>query len=143
MLYLNVVWPAIYVSGALGQFWFLILATMLIETLAVKFLLNYAWKKSIQIAVVGNLVSGLLGTFVMVFAMLGWHFVMDGLVPGATFGSINWIATYVLMCLGSVFIETLAVKLMFKIPIKKLFLPLLIGNLLSYLFILGVSLMGS
>ena len=51
------------------------------------------------------------------------------------FDIINWVATYILMCLGSVLIVTITIKLIFKDTIKRLFLPLLIGNLLTYGFI--------
>lgn len=66
--------------------------------------------------------------------MLFWHLVVDNFVHG-TFGIINWIATYILMCLGSVLLETLTVKLIYKEKIKRLFLPMLTGNFLSYAFI--------
>jgi hypothetical protein len=68
------------------------------------------------------------------WAMLFWHLIIDRLTQ-ATFANINWIATYILMCLGSVFFETLIIKIIYKEKIKRLFLPMLTGNLLSYAFI--------
>jgi hypothetical protein len=85
-------------------------------------------------SLIGNCVSGFIGTFIMTFAMLFWHLIVDTFVNG-TFNTINWVATYVLMCFGSVFLETLTIKIIYKEPIKKLFLPMLTGNLLSYAFI--------
>jgi len=87
-------------------------------------------------SLIGNLVSGFIGTFVMVFAMILWHFVVDSFLPHGTFDIVNWIATFVLMFCGSVLIETLAIKLIYKEKIKRLFLPMMIGNLFSYIFIL-------
>lgn len=131
----NMVWPAIYVMGTFYKFWFLVIGTVVLETFIVKYFLKFSWLKSIIISLVGNCVSGLIGTFVMMWAMLGWHMLADRFVPDATFDHINWVATYILMCLGSVFLETLAIKVIYKERIKSLFLPMLTGNLLSYAFI--------
>ena len=70
----------------------------------------------------------------MMFGMLGWHAVADLFLQG-TFSYANWIMTYFLMCIGSVLIETKTVSLIYKVDLKKLFLPMLIGNLLTYVFI--------
>ena len=66
--------------------------------------------------------------------MIFWHFIIDHLVNG-TFNTFNWVATYILMCFGSVFLETITIRLIYKEPIKNLFLPMLTGNFLSYAFI--------
>lgn len=129
------VWPAIYVSETFWQFWFLIIGTIVIEIFVIKYFLKFSWTKSFISAVVGNFVSGIVGTFVMMWAMLFWHLIADNFVPHGTFDFINWIATYLLMCLGSVFLETLTIKIIYKEKVKRLFLPLLTGNLLSYAFI--------
>ena len=131
---LDMVWPALYVSQTFEKFWFLIFGTIVIELCTIKYFLKFSWKKSVFISVIGNCVSGIIGTNVMVFGMLFWHLIADNFLPG-TFNTTNWIATYVLMCLGSVFLETLTIKMLYKEPIKKLFLPMLLGNLLSYIFI--------
>jgi len=129
------VWPAIYVYDEIWRFWFLAFATIVIETFTIMAILKYSLQKSFLASVVGNLISGIVGTFVMMWAMLFWHLIADNFLPHATFDIINWIATYILMCLGSVFIEILTIKLIFRETIKKLFIPLLIGNLLTYSFI--------
>ena len=129
------VWPAIYVYDEVWRFWFLVFATIVIETFTIMGMLKYSLKKSFLASVIGNLVSGLIGTFVMMWAMLFWQLLADNFVPHATFDIINWVATYILMCLGSVFIETLTIKIILKDTLKRLFIPLLIGNLLTYSFI--------
>ena len=129
------VWPAIYVYDEVWRFWFLVFATIIIETLTIMVILKYPIRKSFFVSLIGNFVSGLIGTFVMMYAMLFWHFVAVRFVPHATFDKINWVATYILMCFGSVFIETLAIKLIFKDTINRLYFPLLLGNLLTYAFI--------
>lgn len=132
---LDMVWPAIFVSETFWHFWFLIIGTIVIETFVIKYFLKYSWKKSIIVSIVGNCASGIVGTFIMTFAMLFWHLVADTLIFRATFNVFNWIATFVIMCLGSVYIETYTIKILYKEKIKQLFLPMLVGNFLSYLFI--------
>jgi hypothetical protein len=132
---LDMVWPAIYVSESLSKFWFLVIGTIILELFVIKYFLKFSWTKSFIASVVGNCVSGFVGTFVMVWAMLFWHLLADRFVPHATFDIINWVATYVLMCLGSVFLETLTISIIYKEKIKRLFLPMLTGNFLSYAFI--------
>jgi len=132
---LNMIWPATYVVVELWRFWFLVIATIIIETLTIRFILKYPWGKSFIASLIGNAVSGFAGTFIMTWAMIFWHLLVDSFLPKATFDIVNWIATYILMCIGSVFLEVLTIKLIFKDKIKKLFIPLLIGNLLTYGFI--------
>lgn len=124
-----------YVHDEVWRFWFLVFATVIIEMFAIRIMLKYSWQKSFLASLIGNLVSGIIGTFVMMWAMLAWHLVADNFVPHATFDPINWVATYILMCLGSVLIETWTIKMIFQDTIKRLFIPLLIGNLLTYGFI--------
>lgn len=135
MISLNMIWPALYISEELWRFWFLVLLTILIETFTIKAILPYTWRKSALASLVGNLVSGFIGTFIMMWAMLFWHFTVDSFLPHATFDKINWIATYVIMCTGSVLIEAFAVSIIFKESIKRLYVALLIGNLMTYAFI--------
>lgn len=131
---LNVIWPAIYVSQTFWKFWYLIIATIVIELVVLRLLLRFSWKKALFASIIGNLVSGIAGTFVMMFGMLGWHAVADHFLQG-TFSYVNWVMTYLLMCVGSVLIETKTVSLIYKVSLKKLFLPMLTGNLLTYIFI--------
>ncbi len=140
---LNVIWPALYVLESLWEFWYLVIGTVLIETVVIKYAFKLSWKKSAVMSLIGNVVSGLIGTCLMVFGMLFWHLVFDGLFSGATFSSINWVATFILMCLGSVFLEAFAVKIIYKEKMRRLFLPLLTGNFLSYLFIAIFMLVGN
>jgi hypothetical protein len=130
----DMVWPAVYLSQTLWKFWFLVIGTIIIETFVIKYFLRFNWKKAFMASFIGNCVSGFVGTFIMVWGMLFWHLIVDQFVNG-TFNLINWIATYVLMCLGSVFLEALAIKLIYKEKIKRLFVPMLTGNFLSYVFI--------
>lgn len=135
MILLNMIWPALYVSQTFWKFWFLIVGTLIIETFLIKYLLRYSWQKSFLASFVGNAVSAFAGTFCMMYGMILWHALVDNFLPQATFDPINWVATYSLMCLGSVFFEVIVVSILFKERVKRLMLPLLVGNLLSYAFI--------
>ena len=66
--------------------------------------------------------------------MVAWHAVADPFLQGS-FSYFNWIMTFFLMCIGSVLIETKSVSLIYKVNIKNLFIPMLSGNLLTYIFI--------
>jgi len=132
MISLNMVWPAMYVAEEFFQFWFLILATIVIETFTIKAMLKYPLKKALKASLIANLVSGSIGIYLMMMAMLCWHTISDGILNNRTFDNINWIASYILMCIGSIIIETLTIKVIFKDTIKRLLLPLMIGNLLTY-----------
>jgi hypothetical protein len=135
MIILNLIWPAIYVYDELWKFWYLVFATILIETLAIKALLNYPLKKSFWISIIGNLISGIIGSFVMMYGMLLWDAFTFTFLSDSNFDKFNRFATYFLMCIGSVIIETLAIKLILKEKFIKLLVPLLIGNALTYCFI--------
>ncbi len=135
MIPLNLIWPAAYVYEEYNRFLYLVVMTILVEWLVVKWLLKYSYIKSLVIAIIGNLISGFIGTFLMMFGMLVWHFIFDQLLPRATFDPINWGATYVLMCFGSVLLETLSIHKIYKESIRKLFIPLLIGNVITYIVI--------
>ena len=133
MCLLNMIWPAIFVANGLAKLWYCIFFTIVIEWLLINLFLKCNWKQSFLMSAIGNTVSGLAGIHVLPFAMIFWHAAVDKILPHATFDIINWYCTYILMCLGSVAIETLAVKLIFKMSFRKLFLPLLIGNFMTYL----------
>ena len=135
MITWNVVWPAIYVTEEIQSFWFLVFITIAIEALSLMALAKFRAKKAIIIASVGNVVSGMIGTFVMMWLLLFWHLAVDNFLTGATFDPINWHATFILMCIGSVVLEALSIKLFFSESFRKLFIPLLLGNIMTYSFI--------
>ncbi|HYF30447.1 MAG TPA: hypothetical protein VD993_04960 [Chitinophagaceae bacterium] len=128
---LNLIWPAIYVAMGLRNLWYCILITIVLEWIIVQLLLRKGWRTSGFMSLVGNAVSGFFGIFIMPYVMFLYHSVADPLT-GGTFNIINLVATLVIMCFGSVAIEVLVVKWIWKTPFKKLFIPLLIGNLLTY-----------
>lgn len=132
---LNMVWPAIYIADEVSKFWFLIFATILIEIFTIKYLMKITWIKSLIASIIGNLLSGFIGTTIMMFAMIIWHFFFDWILPHATFDIFNWIMSYILMCFGSVLIEVIVIRFIYKLNFKKLFIAMLVGNVMSYSFI--------
>jgi hypothetical protein len=132
---LNIVWPALYVFTELWKFWYLVLGTILIETFTVKFILGFPLKKSFYVSLIANLVSGTIGVIIMMFAMGFWHSIMDNFLADGTFDRTNWIATYILMFAGSVIIEVLTIRVIYHQPSRTLWLPLLLGNLITYALI--------
>jgi hypothetical protein len=133
-IFANMVWPALYVGATFGRFWFLVIGTIVIESVLLRRFLRISWKESLLLSSVGNIFSGAVGTIAMMVAMLFWHIIVDNLTD-STFHMLNWVATYVIMCLGSIFLEVVAVKKMCTLPTRKLFPLMLIGNILSYIFI--------
>ncbi len=133
MKLLDMIWPAIYVASGLAKLWYCIFFTIIIEWLIIRIFLKCGWARSFLMSLIGNTVSGLAGIYLMPFVMIFWHMLADSIMPNATFDIINWYCTYILMCLGSVALETFTVKIIFGTPFKKLFLPLLIGNAMTYL----------
>jgi hypothetical protein len=131
----QIIWRAIYLAELLFRFWFLIIGMIIIELFLIKFILKFSWRKSFLASLIGNSISCFLGTIIMIFVMIIWHFLVDWFLPDYTFNLINWVATFLLMLLGSVFLETFAIKIIYKEKIKKIFLSMLIGNFISYAFI--------
>ena len=86
---LDMVWPALYVSETFWHFWFLVFGTIVIELFVIRYFLKFSWTKSFIVSLIGNLVSGFVGTFIMMWAMIFWHVIADNFVPHATFDIIN------------------------------------------------------
>jgi hypothetical protein len=134
-IYCNVIWPAVFVSNAIYSSLFVVIVSIIIEAiLFCAYIKTISYERAFLMSFIGNAISALLGTAIMTFAMLIWHFPLDILL-GGTFHIVNIIATYILMCLGSAFIELLSIKLLFRYSFKQLWVPVLIGNILTYVLV--------
>ena len=141
-VYCDIIWPAAFVSNIiLGDLLFIIVASSIaIEAiLYYRFLKNITYTRVLLISCIGNAASVFLGTFVMTFAMMLWHLPAD-MIFGGTFAFPNVVATYVLMYLGSAFIELLAIKLIFRYSFDDLWIPVFMGNLVTYILTLMFAL---
>lgn len=130
-LFSNVIWPAIYVSDSLYRLWYIALLTILIEAIVISGILHFNFKKSVFIATVSNVLSGLSGIFLLPVSMLGWEFMSPDFF-GPTFSELNKAFSIIIMCLLSCLIEIVAVRIIWRIQIIKSIIPFSIGNFLSY-----------
>ncbi len=139
MIIADMVWPAIFIAGSVFQFWFVVIITIIVEALCIIFFLRVSFPVSILISTIGNIVSGLFGTIFFTIFMIFIELPIDLLIKGFSFSFTDWILSYIVMCFGSILIEILTVKLIWKFNFKKLLLPLSIGNVLSYLIIIYLN----
>lgn len=129
--YANVVWPALYVIDSHFRFWYVAIIGLFLEAGVLRFGLIPDIKKALFVSIIGNILSGTAGIYILVFGMVGWHLVADNFVAGS-FALFNKIVTIGLMLIGSVLLETLAVRGIWKYPIWKTLPLLILGNVLSY-----------
>lgn len=127
----DVVWPALYVADSHYRFWYVVIIGLLLEAGVLRLRLIPSIKKAILVSLVVNAISATVGVYILAFCMLGWHLIVDNFVQG-TFAAFNKIATIVIMLVGSVFLETLAARAIWKYPLRETFPALFLGNILSY-----------
>lgn len=130
----NIVWPTIYIAEGLRT-WYVILAGLIIEFLAIKYFIKSTWLKSGLMAVIMNAVSTLVGVllipFVGFFGAIGLE-LLDSIIPVfGTFDTAQWIWGYILAVLSNVLVEGLTLKFIFKLKFRKIFLWLTLANAIS------------
>lgn len=131
----NVVWPALIIGGAIWSTWFVIIISIIIEAFVLKhFIPALTYAKAFIVSLVGNAASAVVGTIVTAIAMLGWHFVFDLLV-GGTFNRVSYFITLAVMFIGSAVIEYGAIRLIFGLKSKQVWIAILVGNLVTYLLV--------
>jgi hypothetical protein len=133
MILANMVWPAVYVVFSLHNFWYVVIITIAIETYCIFVILKTTVKQSILISCIANLSSFVVGIWFLVFFMFFSHLILDS-ITGRTFSAFNKAYTIVFMLFASIIIEVFIIRIIWHFPLKKLFICLSIGNLLSYLF---------
>lgn len=128
----NVIWPAMFIADSVYKTWFLIVISIIIEAFFLYLYLRpITLFKSLLMSCIGNTISTFGGTLLSGISMIGWHFFADK-AAGGTFAHINWIATIIIMCLLSAAIELEALAFIFSFERKKLFVPVLVGNMATY-----------
>jgi hypothetical protein len=121
------------VSGAILEVSYLAIFSVAIEAFFFYLLVKkISPLKALLMSCVGNIVSFFIGTLVTAVAMIGWHAIFDRFLDG-TFNTTNFVATYIIMFLGTCFIELLTIKWLFRYEFKQLYIPVLVGNLVTYL----------
>ncbi len=129
LVLLNLAWSGIVVWQSFVGFWFIIPATIAIEMVIIKLMTPHSWGKSLLISIVGNLVSGVIGTIV-----IGWASMLVDLMFGSSLFP-TMIITWILMFAGSFGLEYLTVRWIFKDKSRALMWAVFSGNVLSYCFI--------
>lgn len=125
----NMIWPTVYIVGQYYS-WYVILAGLLIETIAARIFLKTSWIRSFGIMLATNVISALVG---VVLIPLSGILVELLTLPfgGGTFQLSHWILDYLCVILANTCIEGLALKLIFKYSFKSNFWWLLGANAIS------------
>ncbi|MCB0721009.1 MAG: hypothetical protein KDC42_01790 [Ignavibacteriae bacterium] len=134
----DMIWPALYVAGGYWElFWYIIFPTILIEAAALHYIGKVKWVKSLLASLVGNFVSSIIGTYLMIYGMILYHIFIDSFLYKAfdigSFDEIHWVATFYFMCVYSVLLEVVSVKYIFRMRFQDIIFPLFVGNALSYI----------
>lgn len=119
--------------------WLGILASSIVVEAALFywFLKNVSYARAILIACLGKAVSVLMNLVMVFGAILAYH-VAYRVLPDVIISYINishnleLIVTYILMYLGSALIELFVIQKIFRYPYKDLWIPICVGNLVTY-----------
>ena len=125
----NMVWPSLYIAEGMRS-WFVILAGLILEIVFVKLFLKQTILKSAYIAFVMNLISTIVGIFLIPFGGFVGEFMLAPF-GGGTFALSHWIAAYILAVVTNTLVEGLVVNTFFRFSFKNMFLWLLSANTLS------------
>ena len=133
----NIVWPSLYIAEGMRSI-YVILIGLLIETIFVKIFEKQSWLRSVLISVIMNIVSTVLGIFLVPAIgfvgtlLLGF---LSEYIPalGNTFDTPLWIFSYILTIFTNVLVEGYTTQYTAKIPFRKMFWWLLCANTLSVL----------
>ena len=85
----NMIWPALYVADSHFRFWYVAVMGLFLEAGILRLGLILSIKRALLVSFTVNALSGTLGIYFLAFAMVGWHFVADNLVPAAFLFSIK------------------------------------------------------
>ncbi len=132
-MHANIVWPAMFIGEWLVSSIFVIILSLIIEGLILYiFLKGISYAKAMLMSCIGNGASLILGSIIIGLSMILWHLFFDEIIGLGSFHIYNWIVSWILMYIGSALIELLTLKLFFRYTAKQLFLPVFIGNSVTY-----------
>jgi hypothetical protein len=134
---LNIIWPFLYEGTELWILLSVVAATVIIEAILIKWFTKLSMKKSVLISFASNLVSGILGIFIIPLVVFSFYreTLPEQDPENFVFNEgIYAIWTYVfLITFGiSVIIESIIAALMQRDKMLKLILALAIGNIITY-----------
>lgn len=102
------------IATVLQQHWYIPFTVFLLEWIMIRFFLHFSFSKAFLISLVGNIIA-LVSTLILSSAF--------------TTVSISFLMMFVLI--GSTLTEVFLTSAIFKIEVKKSFIPLALGNVLS------------
>lgn len=132
----NIIWPSLFIVEQY-YVWYVILAGLVIETIAARLFLKTSLLKSFFMMIVTNLISGLLGYILIPVSGLLTELLMFPCGTG-TFSIFNWILDYLFAIAANTLVEGLALKLIFKYPLKHNLLWLFGANAISIIICIFV-----
>lgn len=127
----NLVWPSLYIVESYYS-WYIILAGLIVETIAAHLFLKTKWLKSLGIMAAVNAISALLGVLLIPLSGIIVEILTLPFHSG-TFDLSHWILDYIAVVVLNTCIEGLALQLIFKYRFKSNLLWLFIANLISVL----------
>jgi hypothetical protein len=133
-------WAALHIGITVFTSFFLVIISAIIESIILYLWLPHvSYLRALLISCAGNMASFYAGTFLMVIVSILWQMIFN-IYPIGTVE--NYIISCVLMYLGSSFIELMVIKAFFNYTFKNLLVPVLIGNSITYVFVLYQCLFG-
>lgn len=132
----DLVWPSLYIAKGMLSIKVILLG-LIIELLFVKYFTKVDWKKASTVTILMNLITTILGIIFIPLSGLGSEFVFDFVFHAydkfgiGSFHWSHWLTSYLLVIFINTFTESLFIKLMLKLELKKTFWWLLIANSIS------------
>ncbi len=132
----DLVWPSLYIAKGMLSIKVIFLG-LIIELLFVKYFTKVDWKKASTVTILMNLITTILGIIFIPLSGLGSEFVFDFVFHAydkfgiGSFHWSHWLTSYLLVIFINTFTESLFIKLMLKLELKKTFWWLLIANSIS------------
>ncbi|MDI4647888.1 hypothetical protein [Cohnella hashimotonis] len=113
----NFVWPAMYMTSYVYS-WKIILASILLEMIAIRWMTKFPILKSMVVSVVINAVSAVIGAFLLPFSGIVWELIYgpirEWIFDYGTFHWSTWITTLFIAACMNVVLEGLAMRIIFK-----------------------------
>ena len=132
----DVIWPALFImKGMLNPL--IIIAGLITEIYFIKRFTDVSWKKASWVGFLMNLITAVIGIFVIPISGLVLEGVLYNLAQiysifdAGSFHWSHWLLNYVLIILFNTLIEGLFIKFVMKLQFKKIFGWLLGANALS------------
>ena len=129
----NVVWPALILETRILSWWAITLG-LSIEYLFVRKLLQVQPKQAIIYTIFANIVSAILGLFLIPISGIIWEMFPGSLIYHYLNVSVTWWPTFIMACLINVALEGYVYKDVFGLRFRfksKLFFWFLLANALS------------